>query len=71
MVIRVQLKKEMKIMKKIYSIPQMTIVKIQAKPLLLPASDPTTGTKFDPNGTTSTMESRGFSFFDDDEDDEY
>lgn len=49
----------------------MTIVKIQAKPLLLPASDPTTGTKFDPNGTTSTMESRGFSFFDDEEDDEY
>lgn len=46
----------------------MTIVKIQAKPLLLPASDPTTGTKFDPTDETPTMESRGFSFFDDEED---
>lgn len=48
-------------MKKTYNIPTIEIVKIKAQQLLS-TSDPLTGTKFNPSGESSTMDSHDDDF---------
>ena len=53
-------------MKKTYIHPSTKVVTIEVQQMLA-YSDPVTGAKFNPNSQTSGMDSRGFSDWDDDE----
>ena len=59
------IKQKETIMKKTYINPAMEIVKVKTAALLAGSiTDSTTGTKFDPTGTTTDMDGRSFDFDD-------